>query len=144
MNNSSNKIENELVVTSTTENLSAIRTFIKSSAARAGLTNEMTNKIILAVDEACTNIIKHAYKYSPKGKISIRLTTENEKISISITDEGGHFDPTLIPEPDLKKLQKEKRSGGLGMFLMKRLMDEVTYSNLPDNRNQVVLVKYRN
>ncbi|MEW5841922.1 MAG: ATP-binding protein [Bacteroidota bacterium] len=141
--NSANKIfEKEIVVKSTTDNLALIREFTKSSAEEIGFSDEVTGKIVLAVDEACTNIIKHAYKYSPNGDIYISMKFENAKFTISITDEGNHFDPNKIPEPNLREYYKQKRVGGLGMFLMKKLMDEVKYSTITGNKNQVVLVKY--
>jgi serine/threonine-protein kinase RsbW len=138
------KISKKLVVKSTTENLSSIRDFIKESSAQAGVSADLVGKIILAVDEACTNIIKHAYQYQPDGTITLQLNTDLDKIAIKIIDDGGHFNPNSVPDPDLPKLQREKKAGGLGMFLMKKLMDEVKYKNLPDNRNQVLLVKYLN
>lgn len=141
--NSVNKIfEKELLVKSTTDNLAAIRDFIKSAANQSGFSEDSTGKIILAVDEACTNIIKHAYKYSPEGNILIKVKFNDPKFSISITDDGSHFDPNKVPEPDLREYYKQKRVGGLGMFLIKKLMDEVNYSTLSGNKNQVILVKY--
>ncbi len=141
--NSVNKIfEKELLVKSTTDNLAIIRDFIKSAANQSGFSEDSTGKIILAVDEACTNIIKHAYKYSPEGNILIKIKFNDAKFSISITDDGSHFDPNKVPEPDLREYYKQKRVGGLGMFLIKKLMDEVNYSTLSGNKNQVILVKY--
>ncbi len=141
--NSANRIfEKGMVVKSTTDNLALIREFTKSAAEESGFSDETTGKIVLAVDEACTNIIKHAYKYSPNGNINIGIKFEGIKFTISITDEGNHFDPNKIPEPDLREYYKQKRIGGLGMFLMKKLMDEVQYSTITGNKNQVVLVKY--
>ncbi len=142
MNSSEQIFEKKLLVKSTTDNLALIREFTRSSAAECGFTEETIGKIILAVDEACTNIIKHAYKYSPEGNIFLTIKFEEGKFFISITDEGVHFDPSSIPEPDLVKYYKQKRAGGLGMFLIKKLMDEVNYSTLSGNKNQVVLVKY--
>lgn len=141
--NSVNKIfEKELLVKSTTDNLATIRDFVKSAANQSGFSEDSTGKIILAVDEACTNIIKHAYKYSPEGNILIKVKFNDPKFSISITDDGSHFDPNKVPEPDLREYYKQKRVGGLGMFLIKKLMDEVNYSTLSGNKNQVILVKY--
>lgn len=138
-----NKIlEQQIVVKSSTDNLEKIREFTKSAALNSGFGEDTIGKIILAVDEACTNIIKHAYKFSPEGIINIVIKFSGSKFSISITDEGEHFDPTKIPEPDLREYYKQKRVGGLGMFLIKRLMDEVKYSTLSGNKNQVVLIKY--
>lgn len=141
--NSANKIfEKEIVVKSTTDNLALIREFTKSAADEIGFSDETTGKIVLAVDEACTNIIKHAYRYSPEGDIFISIKFEDSKFVISIIDEGKHFDPNVVPDPDLREYYKKKRVGGLGMFLMKKLMDDVKYYTITGNRNQVVLVKY--
>ena len=141
--NALNKIlEQQIVVKSSTDNLEKIREFTKNAALQCGFGEDTIGKIILAVDEACTNIIKHAYKYSPDGIINITISFNDSRFSISITDEGEHFDPTKIPEPDLREYYKQKRVGGLGMFLIKRLMDEVKYNTISGNKNQVVLIKY--
>ncbi len=134
-------MKKELSVNSTTENLKSIRDFIRDEALNAGFAVEAAEKIILAVDEACTNIIKHAYKFSINGIISISVNNENNKFVVSIIYNGGHFNPNEVPEPDVREYHKQRKPGGLGMFLMKKLMDEVIYNNLSDNRNQVVLVK---
>ncbi|MFH0736272.1 MAG: ATP-binding protein [bacterium] len=133
---------NELSVNSTTENLSLIRDFIKNNAIDVGFNEDSIGKITLAVDEACTNIIKHAYKYEISGQINITVNFSNQKFTVTIVDNGSHFNPAVIPDPDLKIYHQQRKTGGLGMFLMKKLMDEVNYENLEDNRNQVVLVKY--
>jgi serine/threonine-protein kinase RsbW len=135
-------IEKRIVVKSTTDNLAQIREFVRSTAQEIGFSDDITGKIILAVDEACTNIIKHAYKYSPNGEINITIYSDNKKFSISITDSGNHFDPNKIPEPNLTEYFMQKRVGGLGMYLIKKLMDEVQYSTLSGNKNQVTLIKY--
>lgn len=135
-------LDKKLVVNSTTDNLAKIRDFIKDSAKTSGMQEEAIGKIILAVDEACTNIIKHAYKYNAEGIIDISIQSDKKKFTIKITDSGLNFDPEVIPEPDIKEYHKQHRAGGLGMFLMKKLMDEVVYSNLNKNRNRVTLVKY--
>lgn len=142
MTSKRNKIERELVTKSSTDNLAAIREFVENSARESGFSNDIVSKISLAVDEACTNIIKHAYKYSPDNEISILTKLENSKFTISITDSGQNFNPQLVPEPDLKKYLQQHKVGGLGMYLMKKLMDEVKYNTLSGNQNQVVLVKY--
>ena len=128
-------IRKRLTVKSTTDNLSKIRNFVKTLAIQVGFEEEVANKIVLATDEACTNIIKHAYKYSRSGDIVISLSYRSNKFSVSITDKGTHFNSKSIPEPDLKKYYDEKKVGGLGMFLMKKVMDEVKYSQPNDSKN---------
>ena len=93
----------ELRVKSKTENLSEIRDFVSSNATKAGIQSTTIDKIILAVDEACTNIIKHAYKLSPKGEIIIKINYNDKTFTITITDYGQSFRPDTVPLPDLKK-----------------------------------------
>ena len=131
----------ELRVQSRTENLSDIRDFVSLNALNAGIPEATIEKIILAVDEACTNIIKHAYKHSPEGEIIIKVEYDKEKFYVTIIDYGISFDPGKIPLPDLQKYYREHRVGGLGMYLMKSLMDDVTYTSVPGKFNQVLLSK---
>jgi serine/threonine-protein kinase RsbW len=133
--------KDKLEIKSRTENLAEIREFINSAAADSGFSKETIDNIILAVDEACTNIIKHAYKYFPDGKIILTLKTDKNTFTIDIIDYGKSFEPGLVPNPDLKKYFDEKRVGGLGMYLMKTLMDDVKYISVPGKFNQVSLTK---
>ena len=137
----SKKNISELIVKSRTENLSLIRDFISSKASIAGLTKESIENIMLAVDEACTNIIKHAYNSIPDGEITIKLEHNSDKLLISIIDHGSTFNPDSGPDPDLQKYYRNGRVGGLGMYLMKTLMDDVKYISVPGKYNQVLLSK---
>ena len=131
----------ELRVKSRTENLSEIRDFVSVNARVAGIPEAIVENIILAVDEACTNIIKHAYKLSPEGEINIKVDYDEDRFTVSIIDYGKSFDPNRVPLPDLQKYYREHRVGGLGMYLMKSLMDDVTYTSIPGKYNQVLLSK---
>lgn len=137
-----NKIKNnELIVKSRTENLSGIRDFIASAAKSSGIIQDDVENIMLAVDEACSNIIKHAYKWDPEGEIKINLELTNGMFTVIIQDKGVSFEPDLIPEPDLQKYYRQNRVGGLGMYLMKSLMDDVKYISVPGKHNKVYLTK---
>lgn len=136
-----NKNKSKLIVKSRTENLSLIRDFISSKASDAGLTKEDIENIMLAVDEACTNIIRHAYKSFPDGEILIKLEYDSDKLHISIIDHGTTFNPDTVPDPDLQKYYRNGRVGGLGMYLMKTLMDDVKYISVPGKYNEVLLSK---
>jgi len=140
-----NKIkEKELIVKSKTNNLSEIRDFVYAAASDAGISADVIENIILAVDEACTNIIKHAYKSFPEGEIIIKIKYSDKKFTIVIIDHGAPFKPETIPDPDLQKYYLQHRIGGLGMYLMKSLMDEVKYVSVPGKYNQVMLSKNLN
>lgn len=133
--------EKKLLVQSRTENLSAVRDFVHDAALKAGISAEKIGDIMLAVDEACTNIIKHAYKSVPDGKIEIKVTSTDKKFTIVLRDFGTSFEPETIPAPDLQKYYQQRRVGGLGMYLMKTLMDDVKYISIPGKYNQVLLSK---
>jgi serine/threonine-protein kinase RsbW len=139
-----NKIDKKLKITSKTENLSVIREFIQSAAEQVGMKPGITEDVMLAVDEACTNIIKHAYMSFPDGEILLKLKYADHKLTIVIVDYGKSFHPEDVPDPDLQKYYRQHRVGGLGMYLMKTLMDEVKYSSIPGKYNEVYLTKYLN
>jgi serine/threonine-protein kinase RsbW len=140
-----NKIkERKLIVKSRTKNLAKIREFVKNTALEAGFMQDAIDNMILAVDEACTNVIKHAYKSYPDGEIIIKMKYQDSKLQITIIDYGSAFEPDTIPTPDIREYYKQRRVGGLGMFLMKTLMDEVKYISIPGKYNQVLLSKSLN
>lgn len=136
--------ERKLVVQSRTENLSRIRDFVYSAATEIGFPEEVKENIIVAVDEACTNIIKHAYKFLPDGEIIVTLKFSKNNFNIEILDYGTSFSPESVPDPDLQEYFRQKKVGGLGMFLMKKLMDEVKYTSIPGKYNRVLLSKHLN
>jgi len=133
--------KSEIVISSSTDNLSLVRSFIEFHGRELKLGNKEIAHISLAVDEACTNIIKHAYKDSKNGKIKIKIDKKKNKLSVKLTDKGSHFDPSIIPDPNVEESQKMKKGGGLGMFLMKKIMDEVEYS-AKGKGNELILIKY--
>lgn len=127
---------------SKTANLEMIRDFVNKLAQKGGFDEEVSDQIALAVDEACTNVIKHAHKYDARRMIDVTVNMDKEKIEIIISDKGKGFDPSGLPKPDLKRYIHEAKMGGLGIHLMRTLMDEVKYNFNPGTRNQVALVKY--
>jgi len=138
------KYKSHLKIKSRTKNLSLIRNFISEKAAAVNFGSKDIADIILAVDEACTNIIKHAYNSDPEGKINISIEAEAGKFTITIEDYGHSFNPDKVPVPDLQRYHNEKKVGGLGIYLMKALMDEVKYVSVPGKYNRVILSKNLN
>ena len=111
-------------------NLSEVRDFIAKICDRAGFSKSETNNTKLAVDEACTNIIKHAYK-EKGGDIRIDVQAGPGTVEISIFDRGEPFDWSKVKEPDLDHYVEIGKKGGLGIYLMNRLMDNLSYSASP-------------
>ncbi len=131
-----------LRIPSQTENLEIIRSFVGHIARRVGFDDEDANKIEIAVDEACSNVIKHAYERDARQPIDIVIKIDYDKLTVIVTDHGKGFDPSSIKMPDMKEYLAELRVGGLGIYLMRSLMDEVAYDIKPGVRNQVKMVKY--
>jgi len=124
-----------------TDNLEVIRTFVAGVARRAGFGDEDVNKIELAVDEACSNVIEHAYSRDEAKDIDIAVRIEAPKLTVTVTDHGRSFHFDGVPLPDMKQYLAELRVGGLGIYLMKMLMDEVEYHS-EHGRNEVRMSKY--
>jgi serine/threonine-protein kinase RsbW len=129
-------------VLSRTDNLLEVREFVSHAARQFGFTDEDIANIVLAVDEACTNIIKHAYEYAPDREISIAIVRNDGAFEVRIKDNGKNFDPDSLRAPDLKQNLSQHRRGGLGVYLMKKLMDKVEYNFAEGHSNEVSLIKY--
>jgi anti-anti-sigma factor len=106
--------------------LSRVRDFIAECCDEAGFSTRETNNTKLAVDEACTNIIKHAYRRVP-GDIEIQVRIKPGDVSVTLFDTGERFDFAGVKDPDLDQYVETGRKGGLGVFLINRLMDDVQY-----------------
>jgi serine/threonine-protein kinase RsbW len=131
-----------LTVKSRTEKLIEVRDFVSSAARDFGFEEEAVNKIALAVDEACTNIIKHSYKFATDKDIHVTVMTVGGKFEVRIQDQGKSFDPETVKAPNMKEYLHQYRRGGLGMYLMRSLMDKVEYIVSPGTMNEVRLVKF--
>lgn len=142
VNKSSGKKALELTIQSRTENLRRVRDFVSDAARTVGFDDESVQKIALAVDEACTNIIKHSYHFAADKDIEISIMTSDGIFEVVIADKGSSFDPRRVEIPDMKEYIRKYRRGGLGMVLMRSLMDVVEYKTYPGAKNTVRLVKY--
>jgi serine/threonine-protein kinase RsbW len=131
-----------LHVPSSTENLAMIREFVTSVGLQAGMESGELAKLELAVDEACANVIEHAYGHDTSKEVVVRATFDDEALRIDVQDTGNGFDPNSVHPEDVEKLVSERKRGGLGMRLMKSLMDEVRYEIEPGKRNELHMVKW--
>lgn len=129
-------------IESRTDSLLEVREFVLKAARQFGFGEEESSKIVLAVDEACTNVIKHAYQYAPDRKIEIVIQPDIDRLQITVIDDGKAFNPSIAKLPDLKQHLSHYRRGGLGVYLMRTLMDKVEYNLAPGKRNEVRLTKY--
>lgn len=130
-----------LQVPSSTENLALIREFVTSVGGQAGLDESDVAKLELAVDEACANVIEHAYGHDITKEVVVRAIFDNESVRIAVIDEGRGFDPSDAPQESVEQLIHERKSGGLGIRLIKSLMDEVSYEIVPGKKNELHMTK---
>jgi serine/threonine-protein kinase RsbW len=131
-----------ITVNASTENLSEVRDFIALHAKKQGFSRKEVSDLQLAVDEAYTNIIKHAYKNSNDKNVEINLSFDPDKLCISLFDSGNSFKPESYDLPDIRKKMKERKRGGMGVYLIHQLMDSVSYHAQPD-KNEIRLCKKR-
>lgn len=136
----SNQQTYRIVIPSQTDRLRDVRDFISELARQHGFQDDDVNKISIAVDEACTNIIKHGYNFAPNHKIDIEVNRNGSEFEIIISDNGKQFDPNKVGTPDMKEYLSHYRRGGLGMYLMKRIMDKVEF-NFRTDRNVLRMIK---
>lgn len=114
-------------VQASTEHLSEVRDFVGKHASEFGFEQQEVADIRLAVDEAYTNIIKHAYNHDEQKSVNIELGYNTQKFWISLLDTGDAFDPHEYSKPDVRQKIKEKKRGGVGVYLIRQLMDDVEY-----------------
>ncbi len=148
MTPSSSHTAHSLTIESRTERLEDVRGFISREARHFGFDDDIISQIALAVDEACTNIIKHAYRMEPNQNLTVSVSMENSgprrKFVVTILDTGITFDPSGYSAPDMKEYFLQMKHGGLGIVLIRKLMDEVHYSSTPSKANAITMVKYLN
>jgi serine/threonine-protein kinase RsbW len=125
------------------DQLEAIRDFAGQAARDAGLNDSDVYAVEVSVDEACTNVIEHAYKGIKGGDIECLCDAKSDYLTIVIRDHGKPFDPGDVPDPDFHAELKDRRIGGLGVYLMRRLMDEVHYETIESSGNVLTMVKHR-
>lgn len=123
--------------------LSEIGRFASQSAADAGLSDRAVYAVEMAVDEACSNIIEHAYLGGEYGEIECTFCTSPHRLTVVLRDHGAPFDPTLVSEPDLSAKLHNRSRGGLGIYFVRKLMDRVEYRYEPGKGNVLTLTKYR-
>ena len=123
------------------EYLSDFRKFIEKNCDLVHVDDELKYDLVLAVDEACTNIIMHGYEGVTTGQITVMFGTNKEQLRITISDSGRPFDPDHAPLPDFLSPAQDRPIGGLGVYLLKLIADEVLYETNQDDMNYLTLIK---
>lgn len=135
-------VRDRLTITNDTRYLIVMREFVERMLGRSRLPPSETGKIVLAVDEAVTNVIEHAYDPGDEGGIEVEIEVGPDQVVVRVRDEGRPFDPASMRDIDVVQHVRAGRRKGLGIFLMRRIMDEIRYIRRDGNRNELSLVKY--
>lgn len=122
-------------------NLQQVRNFIIDILKAENLSDLEVHSMVLAVDEVCANIIIHSSNCSPDQTMEVIMEVMDDRIVYEIIDNGVGFDIRQYPEPDINEIIKTKRKGGVGLMLVKRIMDEIDFYKRKEN-SIVKLTKY--
>ena len=133
--------KNELVIKNDNTEVERLNTFIMSFCQEHSINDEYANRICLAVEEAVVNVIDYAYPPGTQGEISVLAECGQEALTFVIKDSGVAFDPTMAKEADVSSDVEHRQIGGLGIFLIRSIMDRMEYERTPDGYNLLRLEK---
>jgi serine/threonine-protein kinase RsbW len=125
------------------ESLASIAVCIRQAALEAGFDASTRYSVEVAVDEACSNIIEHAYGGEDRGEISVTYHIKPDVLEIVLRDWGEPFNPDAIPEPNFSIPLEKITTGGLGLYTIHRVMDEVNFEFSAEHGNVLTLIKKR-
>jgi serine/threonine-protein kinase RsbW len=134
------KEDNLLKVSADVKNLRAIRRFVEERGVALGASSEAIADMILAVNEAATNIIVHGYQGSP-GVVEVEIREVRGDLWVTLRDQAQPFDPGRAPIPDVDAPLSARRFGGMGVHMMRHYTDELRYSVTTDGKNELIMVK---
>ncbi|MBN1661103.1 MAG: ATP-binding protein [Anaerolineae bacterium] len=140
------RVENELVhnalrLKAVLENVPVATLWVADAARDVGLDRRTVSQIELAVDEACANVVEHAYAGLEAGEMEVACALDIRGFVVRVRDWGTGFDPEAVDEPDVTAPLEERDLGGLGLFLVRQAMDEVEFHCNTVHGNELVMVK---
>lgn len=136
-------LKEEIKVPAEMKNLALLRDFVVRVGKKHGFDDKVIASLKLATDEAVTNVIRHAYRdLGVRGMVTMRAIVKTNSLAIVLIDQGKTFDPRNAKAPNMQEYIKIGKKGGLGIFMLQKLMDEIEY-HVTSEGNELRLVKYR-
>lgn len=134
----------QLKINSETKNLQKVRDFIRINSIEFGFDDKVADELVIAVDEACTNIIKHGLNYDSKEELEICVYKDSDYIAIDITDSSPSFDIREFENIELENHLNTYQNNGLGIFMIKSYVDLIEYKKYENGsiRNTLTLKKH--
>jgi sigma-B regulation protein RsbU (phosphoserine phosphatase) len=136
-------LREKLELTNNVRQVPELGNFVKSLSTRLGIERDQVDKIRLAVEEAVVNVMSYAYPPQTKGEISVEARSDGKVLRFIITDVGVAFDPTQVLRADTTLPIEERPIGGLGILLMREMMDTINYERV-NGKNILTLIKIIN
>lgn len=133
-------MKEEITINNEINEISRVAEYIESIGETLNLSFSDILNINLAIEEALANVIMYAYPEQEKGQIFLSTSYKDNELTFIITDKGKSFDPTKVESADISAPAEERSIGGLGIFLIKKIMDEVSYQRIED-ANQLTMKK---
>jgi sigma-B regulation protein RsbU (phosphoserine phosphatase) len=129
-----------LLIKNDVHEVSKFSTFIKSIMEKLNIEASLANKLRLAIEEAVVNVIDYAYPIDLEGTIEVRIMFDGETMKTMIIDSGVAFDPTEKEKADTSLSAEDRQIGGLGILLVRELMDTINYERV-NGQNVLTLIK---
>ena len=134
------RLERELTLSNDIGEVERLGEFIKGVCTDAGIEQSVYRQMRLAIEEVVVNVINYAYPAGEQGTIEVKAAVSESKIRWTVIDSGGAFAPTDAPDADTSLSVEERAIGGLGIHLVRQLMDTINYERI-DHRNVLTMVK---
>jgi serine/threonine-protein kinase RsbW len=122
------------------DDLARIRSFVREGARSLGASAQAADDLVIAVDEAATNVIRHGYGGSP-GPIVVEVVREGGGVVVRLVDDAPVFDPTKRPSPDLDEPLESRPFGGMGIHLMRVSVDRIAHRRVGRSGNDLTFFK---
>ncbi len=123
------------------KNMKDILTFVQCICEKADIDTSTCLDVKLAVEEICMNLISYAYEKTGPGPIRLKIQIDESRIIINIYDQAPPFDPEDAPIPDICADVDDMKIGGLGLFIVQQIMDDITYTPDTEEWNVLTLIK---
>lgn len=122
-------MKHRIVIPCEKEKLESVRVFVQRQLDTYGLSEIESHKLVLAIDEVCANMIIHSNNCDPNESLELEMMyKKNQNIIFVIRDKGESFDINAYKEPSMQEIVASKRKGGLGLMLVKRIMDKIEFT----------------
>ena len=120
---------NRLKISCSKDNLKNIRDFVTGALKNQGLDEVELNNLVLAVDEVSANLIIHSHACNPDDYFDLIIKQDHNGVSFEFIDQGVGFDIKEYKSPSIQEIVRDKKKGGVGLILVRRIMDDIKFQN---------------